>query len=63
MLQLAGIALSAQSGELCLKGANSRPQISHLVEEATFGERTYMTEKGLGHLVGLHADASMGLEG
>jgi hypothetical protein len=62
VLQLAGITLSAQSGELRLKGANSGPQVSHLVNKATFRERTYMTEKGLRHLVGLHADASMGLE-
>jgi hypothetical protein len=55
VLQLASAALGAQPGELFLEIANSSPQVCHLVEEATLRECTYMTEKGLGHLVSLHA--------
>ena len=55
MLQLARTALGTQTSELFLEIANSCSQVRHLVEQATLWECTYMTEKGLGHLVGLHA--------
>jgi len=55
MLQLARTALGTQPGKLFLEVANTSSQVRHLVEQAALWECTYMTEKGLGHLVGLHA--------
>ena len=42
-------------GELFLEVTDSGPQVSHLIDEAAVRGCTYIAEKGLGHLVGLHA--------
>jgi hypothetical protein len=55
MLQVAGVLLSTQPGKLSLEVTDTRTKVGNLVDETTVGERTYITEKGLGHLEGLHA--------
>jgi hypothetical protein len=55
MLQFAGVALGTQPGELSLEVTYTSAKVSDLVDKTTIGERTYITEKGLSHLEGLHA--------
>jgi hypothetical protein len=55
MLQVAGVLLGTQPGKLSLEVTDTRTKVGNLVDKTTVGERTYITEKGLGHLEGLHA--------
>ena len=55
MLQFAGIPLGAQPGKLSFEVTYTSAKVGNLVDKTTIGERTYITEKGLSHLEGLHA--------